>query len=133
MDSKQLLGKWIDAFKAADIDALIACYAADAVNFQIAAEPVIGIERIQTDFEQFFHAFPDAYSDVENVLGDGDWAAWEWSGGGTFMGEFLGKPPTGRSFKLRGCGFFHFRDGKIVFQRGYWDKETWFSQIALTF
>jgi hypothetical protein len=23
---------------------------------------------------------------------------------------------------LRGCGFFHVRDGKIAFQRGYWDK-----------
>ncbi|MES1222239.1 MAG: steroid delta-isomerase, partial [Bacteroidota bacterium] len=23
---------------------------------------------------------------------------------------------------LRGCGFFHIVDDKIVFQRGYWDK-----------
>jgi hypothetical protein len=23
---------------------------------------------------------------------------------------------------LRGCGFFHVQDGKIRFQRGYWDK-----------
>jgi len=23
---------------------------------------------------------------------------------------------------LRGCGFFQFQAGKIVFQRGYWDK-----------
>jgi limonene-1,2-epoxide hydrolase len=23
---------------------------------------------------------------------------------------------------LRGCGFFHVVDGKIAFQRGYWDK-----------
>jgi limonene-1,2-epoxide hydrolase len=23
---------------------------------------------------------------------------------------------------LRGCGFFAVRDGRIVFQRGYWDK-----------
>jgi hypothetical protein len=23
---------------------------------------------------------------------------------------------------LRGCGFFHCRDGKIAVQRGYWDR-----------
>ncbi len=23
---------------------------------------------------------------------------------------------------MRGCGFFHVVDGKIAFQRGYWDK-----------
>lgn len=29
-----------------------------------------------------------------------------------------GRTPKG----LRGCGFFNIKDGKIVFQRGYWDK-----------
>jgi limonene-1,2-epoxide hydrolase len=23
---------------------------------------------------------------------------------------------------LRGCGFFKIENGKVVFQRGYWDK-----------
>jgi hypothetical protein len=43
---------------------------------------------------------------VENLFQDGDWAILEW------------RDPVG----LRGCGFFHVRDGKIAFQRGYWDK-----------
>ena len=29
-----------------------------------------------------------------------------------------GRDPNG----LRGCGFFTVRDGRIAFQRGYWDK-----------
>ena len=28
------------------------------------------------------------------------------------------KDPKG----LRGCGFFTVKDGKLIFQRGYWDK-----------
>ena len=43
---------------------------------------------------------------VEHIFEDGDWAILEW------------KDPLG----LRGCGFFHVIDGKIVHQRGYWDK-----------
>jgi limonene-1,2-epoxide hydrolase len=37
---------------------------------------------------------------------DGEWAILEW------------RDPLG----LRGCGFFHVRDGRIAFQRGYWDE-----------
>ena len=44
----------------------------------------------------------------ENIFEDGDWAILEW------------KDPKG----LRGCGFFHIVDNKIIFQRGYWDKHS---------
>jgi predicted ester cyclase len=64
-------------------------------------------------------------------MSDGDWAAWEWIGGGTFKGKFYGNQPTGKSFEIRGCGFFQFKDDKIILQRGYWDKFAWFSQIGL--
>ncbi len=42
----------------------------------------------------------------ENIFEDGEWAILEW------------KDPLG----LRGCGFFHIVNDKIIFQRGYWDK-----------
>jgi steroid delta-isomerase-like uncharacterized protein len=132
MNSKQLLQIWIEAFNRKDIDAVMNCYAEDAVNFQVATgEPAIGRERIRVDTLEFFKGFPDAWAKVENLLGDGDWAAWEWIGGGTFKGEFYGDQPTGKSFEIRGCGFFQFKNEKIILQRGYWDKQTWFSQIGL--
>jgi len=132
MDAKELLANWIDAFQACDVERVVACYADDAVNFQIAAgEPSVGKKQIRADTAAFFTAFPDAWSRVENLMGDGDRAAWEWIGGGTFLGKFAGVEPTGRSFEMRGCGFFQFRDGLIVYQRGYWDKQSWFSQIGI--
>ncbi len=49
----------------------------------------------------------DAFNRVEeNLFEDGQWAILEW------------RDPLG----LRGCGFFQVTDGKILFQRGYWDK-----------
>lgn len=132
MEPKLLLQKWIDAFQACDVAAVTACYADDAVNFQVAAgEPAVGIEQIRKDTAEFFKGFPDAWSRVENLIGDGDWAAWEWLGGGTFAGEFYGSRPTGKTFEIRGCGFFNFREGKILYQRGYWDKLSWFKQVGL--
>ena len=58
-------------------------------------------------------------------------AVLEWTGGGTWRGEFAGSPANGRSFSLQGCGFFRVIGGKIKFQRGYWDKATWFGQLGI--
>lgn len=130
MTTRELLEQWIAAFQSCDADAVIACYADDAVNFQVASgAPDVGKEAIADGTRAFFKAFPDAWSRVENIIVDGDRAAWEWIGGGTFLGEFGDLKPTGRSFEIRGCGFFTFRDGLIIRQQGYWDKESWFGQI----
>ena len=46
-------------------------------------------------------------------------------------GEFAGMAPNGRTFTLRGCGFFYVTGGKIGFQRGYFDKAIWFAQLGI--
>ena len=110
-NSKELLQKWIEAFQAKDLERVVDCYAENAVNFQIAAgEPAVGKEQIHIDTAEFFKGFPDAWSKVENLIAEKDRAAWEWIGGGTFLGEFYGNIPTGKSFEIRGCGFFQFAE-----------------------
>jgi hypothetical protein len=47
------------------------------------------------------------------------------------LGKLEDLEPTGKSFKLRGCGFFQIVNGNIKLQRGYWDKLTWFNQIGI--
>lgn len=102
---KQTVQQWVEAFNNADADALAEFYADDAINHQVAAEPVNGKAAIKEMFTNEF-ANADMICIVENLFEDGEWAILEW------------KDPLG----LRGCGFFHIQNGKIVFQRGYWDK-----------
>lgn len=105
MSPKDLLTIWIEAFNRADVEALCDLYADDAINHQVANEPVVGISGIKRMFEEEFAA-AEMVCISENVFEDGDWAIMEWI------------DPKG----LRGCGFFHVENGKIIFQRGYWDK-----------
>lgn len=129
---REVLTKWVAGFNARDAKAVTALYHEDAVNHQVSGgEPVKGRAAIEASHVDFFKAFPDSYTKIECLVVEGEWAALEWSGGGTFTGGFPGVPPTGKAFTLRGCGFFRVVDGKIKFQRGYWDKQTWFSQIGL--
>ena len=95
----------MNAFNRKDVEALAAFYAPDAINHQVAEEPVEGREAIRAMFAAGF-ATAEMVCMVEKLFEDGEWAILEW------------RDPQG----LRGCGFFHIIDGKIVFQRGYWDK-----------
>ena len=107
MQPTELVRSWVDAFNRADVDALVAMYSEDAVNHRVAEEPVQGREALRRMFMAGFQQ-AEMVCVVESLFEDGEWAILEWS------------DPLG----LRGCGFFHVVDGKIVFQRGYWDKLT---------
>lgn len=111
---RQLLEQWITAFNAADVDALVSLYAEEAINHQVVFPPVVGREAIRRMFEREF-ATAKMVCLVENIFEDGEWAILEWS------------DPQG----LRGCGFFRFDDGRIVFQRGYWDQLSFLRQHHL--
>jgi limonene-1,2-epoxide hydrolase len=105
MRPREVVQLWIDAFNRGDAAALAALYHRDAVNHQVALEPVEGRAAIRTMFEREFGAAAMVCIE-ENLFEEGEWAILEW------------RDPLG----LRGCGFFRVTDGKIAFQRGYWDK-----------
>jgi limonene-1,2-epoxide hydrolase len=105
MRPRDVVKSWIEAFNRADADALGALYHADAINHQVAQDPVEGREAIAAMFKAEF-AKAEMVCVPENLFEDGEWAILEW------------RDPKG----LRGCGFFHVTDGQIAFQRGYWDK-----------
>ena len=105
MTPKAVLTKWVELFNQGEADALAELYHENAVNHQVANEPVTGKAAIR---EMFANEFKTAEMTclVENMLEDGEWVILEW------------KDPLG----MRGCGFFQVTVGKIKFQRGYWDK-----------
>ena len=103
--AKEIVLDWVSFFNAGDASKLAQFYSEDAINHQVAQQPIIGRDNIQKMFEgEFTHA--DMVCIVENIFEDGEWAILEWS------------DPLG----LRGCGFFHIVNEKIQMQRGYWDK-----------
>lgn len=102
---RELVLAWVDAFNRGDADEVAGFYADDAVNHQVANEPVAGRDAIREMFAREFAA-AEMVCIPEQLFEDGEWAILEW------------RDPLG----LRGCGFFHVVDGRIAFQRGYWDR-----------
>ena len=114
MTPKETISRFVDLFNKRDAGGLAELYNDDAINHQVANDPVVGKAAIKSMFESEF-AFAEMVCIVEHIFEDGEWAILEW------------KDPLG----LRGCGFFHVIDGKIKFQRGYWDKLTFLRQHNL--
>lgn len=114
MTPREVVERFVSLFNEADVEGLGELYAEDAINHQVVNEPLIGRQAIVKMFrDEFAHA--DMVCIPENIFQDGEWAMLEW------------KDPLG----LRGCGFFHVVDGKIKFQRGYWDKLSFLRQQGL--
>lgn len=105
MNQKELVEKWIEIFNEGNADKIAELYHPDAINHQVVDDPIKGKDAIREMFVTEFST-ADMTCIPENIFEDGDWAILEW------------KDPLG----LRGCGFFQVIDGKIKFQRGYWDK-----------
>ncbi len=109
MRPRDVVNHWVERFNAGDVDGLAALYAEDAVNHQVVMEPLHGRAAIRRLFEVEFGR-ASMVCLVENLFEDGDWAILEW------------RDPNG----LRGCGFFCVQEGRIVFQRGYFDRLRFF-------
>ena len=105
MKPKVLIEKWVALFNDGNADKLAELYHEDAINHQVANDPILGRRAIREMFATEFST-ADMTCIPEHIFEDGDWAILEW------------KDPLG----LRGCGFFQVINGKIKFQRGYWDK-----------
>jgi hypothetical protein len=105
MTPRQVLEKWLQLFNEANAEGITELYTENAVNHQVAHDPVVGKSAIR---KMFIHEFASAEMVCipENIFEDGEWAILEW------------KDPK----EMRGCGFFHIQNDLIVFQRGYWDK-----------
>ncbi len=109
MKPVDVLKTWIERFNSGDVDGLMELYAEDAVNHQVVTDPLVGRDEIRRMFEiEFSRA--EMVCIPEKVHNAGEWAILEW------------RDPNG----LRGCGFFNIVDGKIRFQRGYFDQLTFF-------
>ena len=107
MRPRELVEAWVDAFNRRDADMLANFYSETATNYQVPATPVSGRKAIRKMFSDGFSRV-EMVCIPENIFEDGEWAILEW------------RDPLG----MRGCGFFHIVDEKIVFQRGYWDRLT---------
>ena len=72
-----------------------------------------GREGLKQRVQMLRNAFQPQFA-VEDVIAEDDKVVVRWTSHGTHVGEFMGLPPTGRSYTIAGIDVHALRDGKLA-------------------
>jgi steroid delta-isomerase-like uncharacterized protein len=76
-----------------------------------------GAQALKQVWAVLLRAFPDLHVAVEDVIAEGDKIVSRHTVTGTHQGEYMGRPPTGKSITYNEIFIFRFVNGRIA--------ETW--------
>jgi beta-alanine degradation protein BauB len=104
------LVRFMAAWNARDVDALMACMAADCV-FHASSGPdaegrrFIGRDAVRASYSAMFDSFPQAAWTADSHTVAGDTGLSEW--------RFVGTEKSGKTVDVQGCDIFRF-DGDLI-------------------
>ena len=75
--------------------------------------------------------FPDLTFEIGETVSAADRVALSWTMRGTQLGSMGGRPPSGRSFAVRGMTIYHFADGRIIGHQQVVDRLSVARQLGL--
>jgi steroid delta-isomerase-like uncharacterized protein len=129
----QALKQETEAWNAHDADRVAACYAEDAVLYDVGQpNPLRGRSAIRDSVAGYLAAFSDFHADVGVPIVSGNRAAQEWKVTGTNDGELMGIAPTGKHAVTYGCGTAEFGEDGLVHRAGnYWNAAALMQQLGV--
>jgi steroid delta-isomerase-like uncharacterized protein len=130
---KTMLG-FYDAFNRHDLDAIGECLAENCVFHTIPEQLGLGQGRdaVLRFAQLYYAAFPDARSEVLDLLAEGALVAARRRITGTHKGEIMGIPASGNTIDLDYGDFWRCdADGKIVEHWGYQDNLAFLQQLGV--
>jgi len=119
-----------EGVSAGHLDVLEEVLAPDIVLPSIApvVEPTVaGLKQLNQGFRA---GFPDARAEVEEVFATGAWVAARLRWTGTHTGQFLGLPPTGKTFSITEIEIVRCENGRIVDLRNVFDIGSLIAQLS---
>jgi steroid delta-isomerase-like uncharacterized protein len=129
-DNKALVTRFVDAFWNSGDESAIDRLMAEGVTLVVNGETVRNTDALAGFARTLRGAFPDWRSQVEDLVGEGDIVAEQWTGHGTHRGDFQGVPATGRRVAVPGTVFYRITAGKIVEFRGQFDRMSMMQQLG---
>jgi len=128
---KDLWRAFVTAWDAGDVEGLGALAVADIVDHQALPGTEPGVEGMKQLNGMLKAAFPDRSTEIHHLLAEDDRVAALHTVRGTHSGEFMGMPPTGRSFEVTSIHIVRVADGKLAEHWGMLDQGNMMMQLGL--
>jgi ketosteroid isomerase-like protein len=108
------LRDYVHAFNRHDAKAIAALYAEDASFVERGEFVSLGGGSIESNYQQYFDAFPDATTSITRSWHKGDSVVFEYVEGGTQTGAHRAHKPTGKKVGYVGASMVKFTPGGLV-------------------
>ncbi|MFC3890580.1 ester cyclase [Lentzea rhizosphaerae] len=116
--NKAAFSRFHDAVNSGDLDAISKAIdevvAPDLVFHAPVPNGMTGPEALKQVWVTLLRAFPDIQVTTEEVVAEGDKVVYRNTVTGTHLGEYRGRPPTGRSVRYDEIFIIRFTDGLIA-------------------
>ena len=130
-DVEKLYRKYIAAWLARDIEAVVSFFAEDCIYEDVALGALNrGKGEVRTFVQTTLTAIPDFKIEPKSVFATVDRLASEWIMTGTQTGDFPGLPATGKSFSVPVASIMEFQNGKIRRNTDYWNLASFLQQVG---
>ena len=115
--------KYVSFWQAANLDALVDCYAEDAQIDSPMFRTVKGRDEIEGTFQDIFRIFTDFVNRIDEIVVDseGDRAVLVVTTRATHRGEIFGFPGSGRRVENKAAYVFHFEKDRIKSETRLYD------------
>ncbi len=121
-----------EAVNGGNFDLFDELVAEDAVEHEtFPGLPTTGPDAPKAFFTMFGAAFPDMHMTVHEMIGEGDKVVARVTASGTHKGEFMGIPPTAKSFEAQTIDILEIHDGKVTAHWGVMDQAAMMEQLGL--
>ncbi len=97
-DTRAILQRLYDAFNRHDVDGFCTLFADDYIDHGDPGGATVAATRQR--LADFFSAFPDLRTSLDQVIVDGEMVGSRTTTTGTHQGELMGIPPTGRQIRV---------------------------------
>ena len=118
-----------EGFNRGNMDALDDCFAPSYLEHQFDLPPTL--EGFKGSIHYLRNTFADFSLTIEDMVAEGDKVWVRMTGRGTHSQEFMGHPPTGKSFVITVVDICRFEKGKIVEHWGVPDRFHLITQLGL--
>ncbi len=118
-ENKDILRRFFEeVHNGRNLDLVDELVAVDEVHYDVGTTAMPGgPEIVKQAFAMLNRAFPDHHHSIEEMIAEGDKVVVRITWSGTHEGEFMGIPPTGKSFSMTHTHTFRIADGKIIEHR----------------
>jgi len=127
-EHKEIVRAYVNAFNRGDLPTLRTLFTPDALIYGVLGWG--SMDKVEPIWRMLHDSLAMELT-IEEMIAAGDTVAVRYTERGTSKGEFLGQPPTGKSYEVVAMEWFVFKDGLIHRRWGARDSAAEARQMGL--